>query len=50
MHVEFSISMFYSLEVDMLVVESEVNTMQTHRGVEVYLHAFITLAVGGWFF
>ena len=50
MHVEFSISMFHSLEIDMLVAETEVNTMQTHRGVEVYLHAFITLAVCGWFF
>jgi hypothetical protein len=50
MYVEFIISMFHSFDFDMLVAESEVNTMQTHKGGEVYLHAFITLAVGGWFF
>jgi hypothetical protein len=42
--------MFHTLEVDMLVAETEVNTMKAHRELEVYLHAFITSAVGGWFF
>jgi hypothetical protein len=35
MHVEFTVSMFHSLEVYLLVAETEVKTMKTHGGVEV---------------